>query len=183
MSENKEQTISLLVENFSDDLYRWALHKTNQKEIAEDLVQDTFLAAFRHFDKFREESSPKTWLFSILNNKIIDFYRKKTKNINLQTYSLDNFFGENETWKADTGKISWGGNENNLLDDEDFLAVLEKCLQRLSEQWRWVMQAKFLLEKSSEEICQELNISTSNYWQIVHRAKLALRTCIGKNWH
>lgn len=79
MTTDKEQTISSWVHRFSDDLYAWALHKTNHKEIAEDLVQDTFLAAFHHLDSFKAESSPKTWLFRILNNKIIDFYRKKPK--------------------------------------------------------------------------------------------------------
>ena len=183
MISNKEQTISAWVHNFSDELYQWAFHKTNHKEIAEDLVQDTFLAAFHHLDSFREESSPKTWLFRILNNKIIDFYRKKAKIAHIQEFTLENIFKEDETWQPEAGKILWGESEKNLLDDEDFLSTLEKCLQKLSEQWRWVVQAKFLLEKSADEICQELDISTSNYWQIVHRAKLALRTCIGKNWH
>jgi RNA polymerase sigma-70 factor (ECF subfamily) len=182
MLKNKEQTLSLWVQEFSDALYTWAFHKTNNKEAAEDLVQDTFLAAFRHLDSFREESSPKTWLFRILNNKIIDFYRKKAKNINMQAYSLDAFFKEDETWQTEAGKIAWGEKEENLLDNEEFALVLEKCLQKLSEQWLWIIQSKFLLEKSAEEICQELDISASNYWQIVHRAKLALRSCIGKNW-
>lgn len=178
---NKEQKISFWVQEFSDELYSWAFHKTNNKEVAEDLVQDTFLAAFHHLDSFREESSPKTWLFRILNNKIIDFYRKKAK-INMQAYSLDIFFKENETWQAEAGKISWGEKEEDLLNNEEFALILEKCLQKLPEQWLWVVKAKFFLEKSAEDICQELDISPSNYWQIMHRAKLALRSCIGKNW-
>jgi RNA polymerase sigma-70 factor (ECF subfamily) len=51
------------------------IFKTSSKEIAEDLVQDTFLAAFHKIDSFEGKSQPKTWLFSILNNKVIDYYR------------------------------------------------------------------------------------------------------------
>ncbi len=64
------------VEAFSDKMYLWTLYKTNSKETAEDLVQDTFLAAFQSIEKFEGKSEPKTWLFSILNNKIAEHFRK-----------------------------------------------------------------------------------------------------------
>ena len=64
---------------YSDDLYGWAYHKTSSKEVAEDLVQETFLSAVKGSKNFQNRSNPKTWLFAILNNKIIDYYRKKAK--------------------------------------------------------------------------------------------------------
>ena len=74
--ENKQATsahsiIQKWVAVYSDDLYRWALHKTSDKETVQDLVQETFLAAFKSLDKFQGKSQPKTWLFSIMNNKIM----------------------------------------------------------------------------------------------------------------
>ena len=75
------------VNDFSDDLFSWALHKTSDRMIAEDLVQETFFLAFRSFDSFKGESNPKTWLFKILHNKIIDYYRKNAKE--LQSNSED----------------------------------------------------------------------------------------------
>ena len=67
------------VNDYNDQLYSWAYHKTSSKEMAEDLVQDTFLSAYKNLENFKNESNPKTWLFSILNNKIIDFYRNLNK--------------------------------------------------------------------------------------------------------
>lgn len=71
--------VSSWFELYSDDLYNWAYHKTSKSEVAEDMVQDTFLSVIKYFDSFREESNPKTWLIAILNNKIIDYYKKEAK--------------------------------------------------------------------------------------------------------
>ena len=58
-------------------MYSRAFLKVSNAEMAADLVQDTFLAATEKMESFKKDSSPKTWLFSILNNKIINYYRKK----------------------------------------------------------------------------------------------------------
>ncbi|WP_418262403.1 RNA polymerase sigma factor [Flavobacterium faecale] len=81
--ENSKTVLEKWVHQFSDELYSWALYKTSSKETAEDLVQETFLAAYNKIDSFQEKSQPKTWLFSILNNKVVDYYRlsaRTTKN-------------------------------------------------------------------------------------------------------
>lgn len=77
--ENKNDSIESWVKLYTGSLYDWALFKTSYKETAEDLVQDTFLAAKLQFEKFKQNSSAKTWLFAILNNKIKDYYRNKYK--------------------------------------------------------------------------------------------------------
>ena len=70
-----------------------------------------------------------------------------------------------------------------MLDDDEFQIVLNKCLDALPEQWGICVKLKYLTDKRGEEICQELDITPSNFWQIVHRAKLRLRDCIEKNWY
>lgn len=69
MPNTTNETIKSWVSKYSDKLYTWAFHKTSSKEIAEDLVQETFIVAITSFDKFQHKSSPETWLFSILNFK------------------------------------------------------------------------------------------------------------------
>ena len=69
--------LSQWVESYTENLHSWAFHKVSDGELAKDLVQDTFLAAAEKIESFKGDSSPKTWLFSILNHKIIDHYRKK----------------------------------------------------------------------------------------------------------
>lgn len=185
----KQKTIKEWVIAHSDTLYTWALSKTSSIEIAEDLVQETFLAATISYDKFQNRSNPKTWLFSILNNKIIDHYRKKTNTPNsldqiteLQANQFTNsLFDENGKWNPSEMNSIWG-DEKNLLDDLDFNETMKFCLGDLPEKWRIAISSKYLLERTSEEICQELEMSTTNYWQVIHRAKLLLKKCIEKHW-
>ena len=63
-----------------------------------------------------------------------------------------------------------------------FNDILANCLDKLPENWNFIVQAKYLLKKKSAEACQEIGISQTNYWQITHRAKLLLRECLHKNW-
>ncbi len=171
------------VESFSEELYSWALYKVSDHEMAKDLVQDTFLAAAEKIDGFEGNSSPKTWLFAILNNKIIDVYRKKIKQpVKKDDQFFSDFFDDGERWK--TGRIpqDWHEEENHLLDNNDFRSVLKDCLDELPDKWNACVQLKFMENKKGEDICQEIGITPSNFWQIIHRAKLQLRDCIEVNW-
>tara|TARA_R110002111_G_C5928424_1_gene366584 strand:+ start:270 stop:830 length:561 start_codon:yes stop_codon:yes gene_type:complete len=173
---------------YSDELYGWAYHKTSSKEISEDLVQETFLAALKGFKNFRHDSQPKTWLFAILNNKIIDYYRKKARsfdqdktNERMLLNRTKSYFDAHENWKI-TGKEMFWEENIHLLDDEEFSKILNRCLNELPDSWCFSLVSKYLLEKSAAQICQEIEVTRSNYWQIVHRAKLMVKKCIDLNW-
>lgn len=176
------------VHRYTDDLLAWATHKTTALDIAEDLVQDTFLAAYSGLHTFEARSSPKTWLFSILNFKIIDYYRAKAKEQNSEdeisiraTQLTDQTFDEQGAWANQITNGLWE-DETHLLDDPAFNQVMDICLDDLPPLWRTAITAKYLLQKKGSEISQELGISTANYWQIVHRSKLLLKTCIELKW-
>lgn len=171
------------VDDYTGELLSWAIYKVTDKELARDLVQDTFLAATEKISSFKSESSPKTWLFSILNYKIIDHYRSKYKNpIPLEEHPMSRFFGADGHWLKDKMPFKWDDNEMHLLDDGQFLKVLNNCMDALPEKWSLSLKMKYLMEKNGEEICQELGISSTNFWQILHRARLNLRECIETNW-
>ncbi len=175
--------LSQWVETYSSGLFTWAHQKVSDVELAKDLVQDTFLAAAEKIGSFKGDSSPKTWLFAILNHKIIDHYRKKIN----QPVSIDNqfflsFFDENGAWNPKKRPKEWHEEETELLDNNEFREVLHKCLGELPELWNTSIRLKFLLNKKGEDICQELNIAPTNLWQIIHRAKVQLRECVEMNW-
>jgi RNA polymerase sigma-70 factor (TIGR02943 family) len=175
--------LSEWVETYTSDLYSWAFHKVSDPEMAKDLVQDTFLAAAEKIEGFRGDSTPKTWLFSILNYKIIDFYRKRVKQpVRMENQVFSTFFDEEGSWKVANRPREWNDDESNLLDNVDFQGVLKKCLDALPEKWNTCVKLKYLMEKNGDEICQELDITPTNFWQIVHRAKLQLRNCVEENW-
>lgn len=189
IKENSKKTVETWVNQYSDALYSWALYKTSSKETAEDLVQETFLAAFNKIDSFEGKSQPKTWLFSILNNKIIDHYRvsaRTTKqNFSMSEHSgyevSDGLFTETDHWKNNDINPIWEQDEE-LLDNPEFNNVLQDCLEALPQKWKTAVTSKYLTDKKADEICQELEITVSNYWQIVHRAKLVMKNCLEVKW-
>lgn len=179
----KKGIIENMVEMYTEDLYRWAYYKTSSSETAEDLVQDTFLVAAEKYANFEGKSSEKTWLFSILNNKIIDFYRKKSRKKEVMSSdTFSNFFDITGDWQQESKPKDWEEDDGHLLDNPDFQSVLKKCLDALPEKWNACVKLKYLSSKSGEEICQEIGITSSNFWQIIHRSKLQLRDCIDVNW-
>ena len=180
---NANATIKRRVELYSGQLYTWAYYKTSDRETAEDLVQETFLAALNSFQKFEGKSEPKTWLLSILKNKIADHFRKAYRSNVNNTVSFSEFFDGNEDWITNQRPKQWKEDaEQHLLDNHDFKKTLTQCLEKLPANWKASIVLKFMEEKDSNEICQELEISPTNYWQILHRAKLQLRKCLELNW-
>lgn len=183
MKEKTEITVSDLVHQFSDDLYRFAYSKTKNRVVSEDLVQDTFIVAVTKLDTFRGESTHKTWLISILRNKIADYYRKKSKD-NISDKELDDqsmSFNSKGKWN-DTAKPFVFEESEHLLDNADFTQVFYDCIEALPDLWSSVIKMKYVDPKKSKEICQDLNISDTNLWQIVHRSKLKLKDCLDGNW-
>jgi len=176
------------VDKYADSLFNYAVLRVNDRDAARDLVQDTFLSALPSAGSFRGESSEKTWLFSILKNKIIDRYRKSAldKTILLtegkEGFTLDDFFEGDGEWKVSARPLNWHSGPGDSLRSREFFGILQKCLARLKVEWRALFTLKYLEELESDEICKELGLSSSNYWVIMHRAKLVLRQCMEKNW-
>ena len=81
-----EFDIKKWVKEYTETLLKRALYRINQKEIAEDLVQETFITAYQKIHQFKGNSKPQTWLTSILNHKIIDFYRVEARKKNRNFY-------------------------------------------------------------------------------------------------
>ncbi len=91
-------------------------------------------------------------------------------------------FDENERWKEKERPSAWIDDEIQLLDNTQFNAVLNNCLGKLPEHWQSAISLKYMEQKKGELICQELDIAPTNFWQILHRAKLQLRKCLEINW-
>ncbi len=174
------------VKCYADELYRWAFAKTGEEALSQDLVQDTFMAALEQLPCFKEDSSPKTWLFGILKNKIADFYKKQMR-LQLVTFSQleaqNDFFDERGNWAADQRReLSCWEEPAGKEEEEAFQKVLRQCMGNLPALWKSALQLKYLEQEKGEAIIKELDISASNYWQIIHRAKLQLRKCLNEKW-
>jgi len=181
-SKRKTDKIAGWVELYTKDLLSWAFHKTSDKMFAEDLVQQVFLIASEKYASFKEASTPKTWLFAILNNKIAEHYRKLSTRPQVDSLNSP-FFNEAGNWKEGRKPQVWPDeDEGHLLDNQEFIKVWQLCIYELPELQSACIRLKFINGIESKVICQDLNISSSNYWQLLHRAKLQLRGCLEKHW-
>lgn len=175
---------------YADELFGYAMNKTGRTELAEDLVQETFLAGLKSLKKFKGQSSERTWLFSILKFKIADYYRKASTKYEINNSKfeidensfIDNCFTEDGEWKENSAPKDWGIDYSNSIENKELGTALNGCIDKLPENQKRLVALKLVEEEETEKVCKELNITTTNYWVIIHRAKLQLRGCLEKNW-
>lgn len=170
---------------YSDMLFSYALPRINNVIIAEDLVQETFLSGLKGIESFKGEASEKNWLFAILKNKIVDYHRSRASEIITLESDLpegpDERFKENGMWLENSRPQEWREPENPM-ERKEMQKVIDRCKQHLKELQQKVFTLKYLEELDSDNICKVLRISPSNYWVLIHRARLQMRECIEKNW-
>jgi RNA polymerase sigma-70 factor (TIGR02943 family) len=176
------------VQAHADYLYAYARVRINDEEHARDLVQETFLAALEKVKTFEGRSSERTWLTAILRNKIIDVYRKKSSglmNIELkqaEEEQADFFSPDDGHWNSKPAPKPFGIDEYDPLASKEFNRVLMRCMEKLPALWLSVFTMKHMDDESTDTICAELKLTSSNFWVIIHRAKSNLRACLQKNW-
>ena len=164
--------------------------KVGNATTAEDLVQDTFLSAIRANDSFKGDSSEKTWLVAILKNKIIDYYRKRDVLKNTSEYLSEteadfsqHFFDtSNGHWLRSVSPQTWSDSADTNINNAEFNNILQLCIHKMPGRLVPVFLSRFIDEEDSEKTCKVHNISPSNYWVIIHRAKVLIRSCLEKNW-
>ncbi len=167
-----------------DYLYRYALFRLNNEEIARDMVQEALIAAWKAKKDFRGDSSVRTWLTGILKHKITDYVRKQIRDRNLasrlETDPTSAFFNANGQWQQPVH--GWAGNPEQLSSDQAFLRTLHACIAQLPEQHRHVFSLRELMGEDTEGICKACHITPTNLHVIMHRARLALRKCLETTW-
>jgi RNA polymerase sigma-70 factor, ECF subfamily len=168
-------------------LLRVAQLQLRDADLAEDVVQDTLVAAIGARDGFTGRSTLKTWLTGILKHKIVDAIRQKQRQpIAVASFeeetNLDDFeplFKDNGAWEAPPS--DWG-DPQNALSRREFMGIMELCLERLPPNTARVFVMREVLELETDEICKELAITANNLWVILYRARMALRQCLEQNW-
>jgi RNA polymerase sigma-70 factor (ECF subfamily) len=168
-------------------LLRVAQLQLRDPDLAEDVVQETLLAALAAQAGFTGKSSVKTWLTGILKHKIVDAIRQKQRQPVFEASfdeetDLDEFdplFKDNGSW--DAKPADWGDPEN-ALSRQQFFEVMQTCLEKLPPNTARAFTMREVMELDSEEICKELAITPNNLWVILYRARMALRQCLEQNW-
>jgi len=178
------------VDQYGDFLYRFTLSRIKDPSIAEDLVQETFLAALKARKNFQGRSTAKTWLIAILKHKIVDHIRKRVREQTSDKIEfmhntaandrVDNSFNDEGDWQIRPSK--WAIDPMRLYEQKEFMDVLYHCLGGLPERQAEAFMMREIDGFSTEEICKVLNISATNSWVMLYRARMWLRRCLENNW-
>jgi RNA polymerase sigma-70 factor (ECF subfamily) len=177
---NPDKWVSL----HADYLYNYAVGRVNNHEISKDLVQETFFAGLKAMDNFQGLASERTWLIAILKRKIIDYYRKINSTKGKAEVKM-NFYSDGERegeWIEERVPSSWQADVDKNIENSELAFALEKCINNLPEKYAMVFRMKTIEQYETEDICNELDISSSNLWVIIHRARTQLRKCMEDNW-
>ncbi|MBI3136848.1 MAG: sigma-70 family RNA polymerase sigma factor [Bacteroidetes bacterium] len=170
------------VDQYADALYAFAIARVDDADLAKDFVQETFLAGIKAAENFEGKSSVKTWLISILKRKIIDYYRQKEAR---KTTPLSHFFSEKGKvghWLPEAAPKGNYSEMEEALDNQELQQAITNCIELLPGKWKGIVLDKLVEEKESDDVCKEHEITPSNLWVIVHRAKLQLRECLERKW-
>jgi len=188
MSESKHIVHKLdpnkWIDNYSDYLFNYTIVRVNNYDISKDLVQETFFSGLKSAKNFEGKATERTWLISILKRKIIDHYRK-TNSKKGQAEVRMNFYndGENEgDWIEERVPQSWDNEAEKQLENTELQDQINSCIDQLPEKYAIVFRMKTIQEIDTEIICKELEITSSNLWVIIHRARMQLRKCLEENW-
>jgi RNA polymerase sigma-70 factor (ECF subfamily) len=174
------------VEAHGDYLFNFALGQVRDASVAEDLVQETFLAAFKARDRFAGQSSERTWFVGILRHKICDYLRRicreRAVHADITPARRDEeAWDEAVVWLHDVAAECQS--PTRKLELGEFRANLEMALGQLPPRVAQVFQLYEVEERPNAEVCQQLNISEGNLWVMLHRARKQLRSELAGWWN
>jgi len=173
------------VDEHADYLFRYALPRLRDRDVTEEVIQETFLAALKSAGKFRGDSSPRTWLVGLLRRKIADHFRKRYRegegeSIDTTDPTIDAWFDEKGSWIAKPKPCDLDAAQ--LHERGDFWAVLQRCLQALPDRLATAFTLRVVDSRKPEDVCKVLSITPTNLWVALHRARARLRACLETNW-
>ena len=171
------------VDRYSDYLFNFTIVRVNDSEIAKDLISETFLAGLKSKDNFKGEASERTWLISILKRKIIDHYRRINSNKGKAEVRISYNDEESEgDWLEERVSDPFDKTAEDTMENEELGIAIYECLDSLNEKQATIFKMKTIDGFDTEAICNEFNITASNLWVIIHRARKAMADCLEKNW-
>ena len=169
------------VDRHGDTLYRFALSRLRDAEAAEEVVQETFVAALRALGQYSGKGTQGAWLLGICKRKVVDHVRRRNRpdsgaGGDLGPDPSEAMFDAKGNWRLDPRVLK--GRPEDALEREEFWQAFRGCLGRLSQRQADAFTLRELDDLTSDAICKELEVSASNLWVLLHRARLSLTGCM-----
>jgi RNA polymerase sigma-70 factor, ECF subfamily len=164
-------------------LIKIARIELRDQHLAEDCVSDTLTQAFEKRDTFEGRSSLRTWLTTILKNRIVDLLRKQWREEPLPEHEdgsddereFDRLFDDSGHWIS---KPSDTPDPLQLCQQDAFLVAVQRCVDKLPKRIGQLFVLREVFGGETDELCKDLQITASNLWVQLYRARMMLRTCL-----
>ena len=185
MSDEKTIDPDRWVEEHGDIMYRYAYVRLKDHAVAQDIVQESFLAAMKAQERYQGRSSERSWLMGILRHKLIDHLRKSAREVkmdDLQPEGFEETFLFKETGIPHWHPPKWHFNPRRVFEQKEFWEVFSGCLSKLDQKMNIAFSLKELEGLSTEDVCKELGVEPTYLWVILYRARNSLKACLEKNW-
>lgn len=171
------------VDRHGDVLFCYAIARVGDRHVAEDLVQETFVAALRS-GEYAGKAGEQTWFISILKHKIVDYFRLYSRERMDASVPLGErqaqLFDENGWWRVQPG--IWPASREDPFATYEFWEAFRHCLDGLPQRLRTVFSLREMDDQSTEELCSALQISPGNLAVLLYRARMGLRRCLEIHW-
>ena len=173
------------IDEHADFLYRYALTRVRDHSLAEDMVQETFLAAIKSATRFKEGLSERAWLVGILKHKVVDHIRKASR---------ETVVDQQEVLELENSRLfQWSGiptmrpekwhfNPRKVFEQKEFWAAFQDCLLRLKPREHTAFVLRELEDQDTDTICKELGVTANHLWVMLHRARNGLKACLETKW-
>jgi RNA polymerase sigma-70 factor (ECF subfamily) len=170
--EGREAAHRELIKRYERPVFSLVFRMVRDRELAEDLTQDTFVKVLSHLDRYRADFKFSSWLFKIANNVAIDHLRKRR----LDTISIDGSPHAASQEAVEASRFDIGDDAENAL--EELGSAIERAIAGLRPEYRSCIMLRHVEGRSYEEIATTLDLPLGTVKTYIHRARHELRTAL-----
>jgi RNA polymerase sigma-70 factor (ECF subfamily) len=169
------------LEEYGDYLYSYAFTRIRDASLAEDVVQETLLSAYRNRARFQGKAKFRTWLTAILKRRIADTYRRRGAREQQDADAIfDRMFDSKGKWRISIA--NWAGNPQDSLEQSEFFDVFLSCLKQLPLHMGDAFTLRFLDQFDAEAISKQLQFTKNHVLVLLHRGRVRMWRCLTLKW-
>lgn len=176
--DGKEAAYRELIRRYERPVFSLIFRMVRDREIAEDLAQDTFIKVLNHIDRYRPEFKLSSWLFKIANNVAIDHLRKRQ----LETVSIDGSPHAASAAEVEATQMDVAARQETALEEMEAKEIgraIESAIESLRPEYRSCIMLRHVEGRSYEEIAAMLDLPLGTVKTYIHRARHQLREALG----
>jgi RNA polymerase sigma-70 factor (ECF subfamily) len=173
----RDEAFRELIRRYERPVFSLIFRMVRDRELAEDLAQDTFIKVLNHIDRYRPEFKFSSWLFKIANNVAIDHLRKR----HIETISIEGSPHAVTTDAIEATRIELSDHGESALDEmeaKELGSAIEQAIARLRPEYRSCIVLRHVEGRSYEEIAATLDLPLGTVKTYIHRARHELRDAL-----